>query len=124
VTPEVEVEITLLAADGLPIPDGSRSWLIARKTENQGGTWVELSDTRIAAGKQVMFLLDADTDSGRATRARATLTVRPDAVYQQVFAEFLMGAVSDSSRVLLAKALEKTADSPYVIFDDTVRIER
>ena len=56
--------------------------------------------------------------------ARATISVRPDAVYASVFAEFLMGSLPDTSRVLLSKAAGMAGSSPFLVFDETVPIAR
>jgi len=97
------------------------SWLVARKVENRDGLWVELSDTRIGVDEAVSFEVDALPG---AKFARATITVRPDAVYSSVFAQFLRGSLPDTSRVLLSEAAGAAGNSPFVIFDETVPITR
>lgn len=121
VTPEVIVEITQLRVQQRPVEGGKSSWLIARKVENQNGVWVERSDTRIAVDEVVSFEAEIKPD---AEFARATISVRPDAVYSSVFAQFLMGSLPDTSRVLLSRAAGMAGDSPFVIFDETVPIRR
>ncbi|MCL7961279.1 MAG: hypothetical protein M8860_00340 [marine benthic group bacterium] len=121
VTPEVIVEISLLDDSGAPVPDHSNEWRIARKVENRGGNWIELSDTRIAAGEEVLFLLEGTSN---AAKVRATIRVLPDAVYRDLFAGFLVGALSDSSRVLLTEAMNRASQSPFVLYDETMSIRR
>ena len=121
VTPEVDVEITLLGAQRNPIEGATRSWLIARKVENRNGVWVELSDTRIAADEVGSFVMEVEPG---AEFVRATISVRPDVVYSSVFSQFLVGSLPDTSRVLLSDAAGRAGDSPFVIFDETVPIPR
>jgi nitrate/TMAO reductase-like tetraheme cytochrome c subunit len=121
VTPEVVVQISQLDAEKIALDDGSASWIIARKVENRSGVWVELSDTRIGVDEAVSFEV-ASLPGARF--ARATISVRPDAVYSSVFAQFLMGSLPDTSRVLLSKAAGIAGSSPFVIFDQTVPIPR
>jgi hypothetical protein len=121
VTPEVVVEITQLGAERIALDNGTASWLIARKVENRNGVWVELSDSRIGVDEAVSFEVSALPG---AEFARATISVRPDAVYSSVFAQFLMGSLPDTSRVLLSEAAGRAGNSPFVIFDETVPIPR
>ena len=121
VTPEVVVEITQLGVDRTALESRPASWLVARKVENRDGLWVELSDTRIGVDEAVSFEVDALPG---AKFARATITVRPDAVYSSVFAQFLRGSLPDTSRVLLSEAAGAAGNSPFVIFDETVPITR
>ena len=121
VTPEVEVEIKLLGAQRAPIEGATRSWLIARKVENRNGVWVELSDTRIAVDEVASFVMEVEPG---AKFVRATISVRPDVVYSSVFTQLLVGSLPDTSRVLLSEAAGRAADSPFVIFDETVPIPR
>ena len=121
VTAEVEVEITQLGARQIPIEGATRSWIIARKVENRNGVWVELSDTRIAVDEIVSLAVEVEPG---AEFARATISVRPDAVYSSVFAQFLVGSLPDTSRVLLSEAAGRAGDSPFVIFAETVPIRR
>jgi hypothetical protein len=97
------------------------SWLVARKVENRNGVWVELSDTRIGVDETVSFEVEALPG---AEFARATISVRPDAVYSSVFAQFLSGSLPDTSRVLLSKAAGMAGSSSFLIFDETVPISR
>jgi hypothetical protein len=121
VTPEVVVEITQLGAQRTALETRPTSWLIARKVENRNGVWVELSDTRIAVDEASAF--EVEVLPG-AEFARATISVRPDAVYSSVFAQFLVGSLPDTSRVLLSEAAGTAGNSPFVIFDETVPIQR
>jgi hypothetical protein len=121
VTPEVVVEITQLQADGRAVEGSPMSWLVARKVENRSGVWVELSDTRIGVDETVSFEMEALPG---AEFARATISVRPDAVYSSLFAQFLSGSLPDTSRVLLSKAAGMAGSSPFLIFDETVPISR
>ena len=121
VTPEVVVEITQLQADGRAVESRPMSWLVARKVENRNGVWVELSDTRIGVDETVSF--EVEVLPG-AEFARATISVRPDAVYSSVFAQFLSGSLPDTSRVLLSKAAGMAGSSSFLIFDETVPISR
>jgi hypothetical protein len=121
VTPEVVVEITQLGTDGTALQSRPTSWVVARKVENRNGVWVELSDTRIGVDETVSF--EVEPLPG-AELARATISVRPDAVYASVFAEFLMGSLPDTSRVLLSKAAGMAGSSPFLVFDETVPIAR
>jgi hypothetical protein len=41
-----------------------------------------------------------------------------------VFAQFLIGSLPDTSRVLLSEAAEQAGNSSFVIFDETIPIRR
>jgi hypothetical protein len=55
VNPEMDVVIALLNGERTPVLEGTREWRIARNVENRGGTWIELTDTRIAAGSRTFL---------------------------------------------------------------------
>ncbi|MCL7971970.1 MAG: hypothetical protein M8866_07785, partial [marine benthic group bacterium] len=116
-TPDVRVRVEFLDGEGQPVDGSSVEHSIARRIAFQAGAWVELSDTRLAPDSSVR--VTAPAPSGAAS-ARATITVRPDAFYLDVFATLLSGTVSDTSEVLLSEAQRRAEQSPFLVFDETV----
>ncbi|MFQ5746099.1 MAG: multiheme c-type cytochrome [Gemmatimonadota bacterium] len=120
VTPEVRIRVELLDGAHEPIPGAFTDSAIARRVTTRAGAWVELSDTRLAPDSSMVVTVPAGGLAAEA--ARATVTVHPDAFYQGVYRSLLSGALSDTSRVLLQKALRRTEESPYGIFDETISL--
>ena len=119
-TPDVRVRLEFLSSDRQPLAGAVTEHSIARRIAFQGG-WVELSDTRLAPDSSVR--VTAPWPEG-AAHVRATVTVRPDAFYRDVFETLLAGALSDTSEALLSEAHRRAVDSPFVIFDETASLGR
>ena len=106
-----------LGGDGQPVEAASVEHSIARRIAFQAGAWVELSDTRLAPDSSVRVAAPAPAG---VESARATITVRPDAFYLDVFAALLSGVLSDTSEFLLSEAHRRAEESPFVIFEETI----
>jgi hypothetical protein len=120
VTPEVVVRIELLDSGGRAMVGASVEAAIRRSVDGRSGTWVELSDTRLAPDSSL--ILAARAEESGASFARGTVVVYPDAFYQRMFAGMLAGALSDTSEVLIAEAYRRASESSFTIFDDTVAV--
>ncbi|MDP2576649.1 MAG: multiheme c-type cytochrome [Candidatus Palauibacterales bacterium] len=118
VTPEVRVRIDFLDADWQPLPGGNVV-LIARKVAAGAGGWQELSDTRLPPDSTATLTAEPGPD---ARYARGRVIVLPSNFYEAVFEGMLSGALSDTSRALIAQAHRRASSSAYSIFDDTLRI--
>jgi len=121
VTPVVDVELEILDADRNPIPGASRSAQIGRAVAFQGGSWIETADTRLIPDSAMTLTYPAPPE---ARFVRGSVRVRPDAFYQNVFAGILSGTIADTARVLINDAHEGSIASPFMVFDDTVSIDR
>lgn len=120
VTPEVRVRVQLLDSDSTAIEGAFVEQLIRRRVEARGGTWVEVSDTRLQPDSGLTITL---TDIGPSARfARGKVVVYPDAFYHRVFSGMLTAELSDTSRVLITEALRRAGESPFAIFDETIPI--
>jgi len=58
-----------------------------------------------------------------ARHVRASITVRPDAFYRELFESLLTGMLSDTSRALLTEAGRRAESSPFRIFDEAVPLQ-
>jgi hypothetical protein len=116
-TPEVLVSVQLLDADRQSIDGAFTEHAIARRIGYQGGAWVELSDTRLLPDSGVAVTVPVPSE---ARHVRASITVRPDAFYREMFESLLTGMLSDTSRVLLSEAGRRAESSPFRIFDEAV----
>ncbi len=119
VTPEIEVRIELLDEDGAVIEGAVAEATIRRQVESRGdGTWVEISDTRLAPDSGLTVA--AHYGGTGARQARGRVVVYPDAFYHRVFGGMLTAALSDTSRVLISEAHRRASESAFAIFDETV----
>lgn len=120
-TPEVVVNVELLDSESRPLTGSSTEYVIARRIEYQNGSWVEVSDTRLAPDS---FVVVSVPSAGGAAHVRARIVVRPDAFYRGVFEALLAGTLSDTSRSLLEQARRNAEDSRFTLFEDTVPLRR
>jgi hypothetical protein len=119
-TPEVLVSVQLLDADRQPIVGAYTEHAIARRIGYQAGAWVELSDTRLLPDSGVAVTVAVPPE---ARHVRASITVRPDAFYRELFESLLTGMLSDTSRALLTEAGRRAESSPFRIFDEAVPLQ-
>ena len=120
-TPLVLVRVLLLDENRDAIDGTIVQHEIARRIAYQGGAWVELSDTRLAPDSAVVVSIPV---AERARHARAEIVVQPDAFYREVFETLLAGMLSDTSTALLSEARRRADSSPYILFDETVPLNR
>ncbi len=120
VTPEIRVRIELLDLERRVIEGGTVEAVIRRSVESRGGTWVELSDTRLAPDSSLT--LSAVAGEAEASFARGRVLVYPDAFYERVFGGMLAAALSDTSRSLISEAHRRARASAFAIFDDTIAV--
>jgi hypothetical protein len=120
-TPEVLVRVELLDGNSQPIDGATTDHSIARRIAFEGGGWIELSDTRLAPDSGVVVAVSLDPE---ASYARASISVRPDVFYQEVFETMLAAMLSDTSRSLLTEARRRAEASTFGIFEETVPLTR
>lgn len=119
VTPAVDVSLEFLDGDGDVLAGERTEATIGREVASQNGTWVELSDTRLAPDSALTLSAVAPAD---AASVRGSVRVRPDAFYRTQFEIMLRGTRSDTSRTLIEAAHAGSVASPFTIFDDTLPI--
>jgi hypothetical protein len=121
VTPEVAVQVQLLDADRRPIDGDFQQLVIARRVTRRGGTWMELSDTRLLPDSSATITLPVSESARYAT---GRVIVRPDAFYKGLFESLLAADRGDTSRVLIQGAHERAVASPFTLFEETIEIRR
>lgn len=113
VTPRVVVRFELLGKDGQPVSDSQKEAVIGREVPLDLPD--ELFDTRIRPGETVTI-----NYSQKVLRAglalRATVTVEPDYFYSKFFRAILDGGQVAKGRAQIQQALQRTQESPFVIF--------
>lgn len=113
-TPAVWLRIELVDARGAPIPGARAEHRIGRDIyfDTQ---WRERADTRIPPGERVV-MARAWTRGGtdRATAARVTVEVHPDAYYEYLYARRLAGNQTAEARALTEAALARARATHYV----------
>lgn len=118
-TPAVHVTIELLDAKGARV--AASEYAIKRGIYYDGTAWHETSDTRIPPG-ETRSIARAWTNSARATQARVTIEVHPDAFYETIYAQRLKGKVNAAQVALYEKALATAIGRRYVAEVRTIAI--
>lgn len=113
VTPAVDLEIAFLAgSDTL----GVRRHTLQRVVAWEAGDWVEIRDDRIPSGESRGLSWTRPAPAG-AERVAATIRVRPDAFYTDLFGELLASSSpGDPGRTEIEAALAGTLESPYELW--------
>ncbi len=117
-TPAVYVTIELLD-DGKVV--ASSVYTIKRGIYYDGKAWHETSDTRIPPGETRSI---ARAWKVRATQARVTIEVHPDAFYETIYAQRLQGQINATQVVLYRKALATAIGRRYVAETRTYAISQ
>lgn len=118
--PEVVVRVEASDATGRVLPGGVARDTITRRLRRKNDRWVELEDTRLRPDSSLTVRLDALPDG--AAQLRGVVRVRPDAFYRRLFRRMLDGDLSGPARRRLEEAHRRTRESPFMVFDDTVRL--
>ncbi|MEN8145666.1 MAG: multiheme c-type cytochrome [Gemmatimonadota bacterium] len=121
VTPSVIVRVSLRDGDNNDIPGASREARIVRQVASQPGGWVEISDTRLAPDSSMTLTLPLPDG---ASSALGEVIVLPDDFYRNQFEGMLSRTMTDSARVLIGQAHERSVASPYHILNDTIPLGR
>jgi hypothetical protein len=117
VTPRVVVRFELLGKDGQPMPDTQKEAVIGREVPLDLSD--ELFDTRIRPGDTVTINYSQKVLWAGLT-LRATVTVEPDYFYSKFFRAILDGGQVAKGRAHIQQALQRTQDSPFVIFKQEI----
>lgn len=113
VTPAVDLEIAFLSGEDTL---GSRRRTLQRVVVWEAGDWREVRDDRIPAGGSAALAWTGPIPPG-ADRLVATIRVRPDAFYTDLFGELLAaGSPRDPGREAIEEALRRTLASPYELW--------
>jgi mono/diheme cytochrome c family protein len=119
-TPGAWLSIELLDARGAAIPGATSSLRIGRDVYYDG-TWHERADTRIPPGGRAV-MARAWTTVG-ATQVRLTLEVRPDELYESIYASRLRASQPPQARALYERALAHATSTHYLAEQRVMRIE-
>ncbi len=119
VTPRVVVRFELLGKDGQPVSDTQKEAVIGREVPLDLSD--ELFDTRIRPGETVTINYRQKVLWARLT-LRATVTVEPDYFYSKFFRALLDGGQVAKGRAQIQQALQRTQESPFVIFKQEVSL--
>ncbi|MGE0395129.1 MAG: cytochrome c [Kofleriaceae bacterium] len=119
-TPAVHVTIELLDAKGALV--ASSTYAIKRGIYFDGKAWHETSDTRIPPG-ETRSIARAWKNTRRATQARVTVEVHPDAFYEVIYAQRLKGKVNAAQVALYQQALATAVGRRYVAETRTFSIQ-
>ncbi len=117
-TPAVYVTIELLD-EGRVV--AASTYEIKRGIYYDGAAWHETSDTRIPPGETRSI---ARAWKVRATQARVTIEVHPDAFYETIYAQRLKGKVNAAQVALYKQALATAISRRYVAETRTFAIAR
>ena len=120
-TPSVWLKIELLDARGTPIAGASSAIRIGRELSFDGA-WRERADTRIPPGGRAV-MARAWTAVAGATQARVTVEVRPDDLYETIYASRLRGAQPARARALYEQALAHARSTHYVAEQRVLRVD-
>ncbi|HEX9870674.1 MAG TPA: multiheme c-type cytochrome, partial [Candidatus Tectomicrobia bacterium] len=118
-TPRVVVRFGLLGKDGQPVPDTQKEAVIGRDVPLDLSR--ELSDTRIPPGETVTINYTQKIPRAELT-LRATVTVEPDYFYSRFFQAILDGGQVAKGHAQIQQALQRTQESPVVIFEEQLRL--
>jgi hypothetical protein len=112
-TPRVVVRFGLLGKDGLPVPDTQKEAVIGREVPLDLSD--EIFDTRIPPGETVTINYSQKVSRPGLT-LRATVMVEPDYFYSKFFRAILDGGQVARGLPHMQQALQRTLDSPFVVF--------
>lgn len=118
-TPAVHVTIELLANDKVL---ASSVYTIKRGIYYDGERWHETSDTRIPPG-ETRSIARAWSNTTRATHARITIDVHPDAFYELIYAQRLKGKINATQTALYQQALATALGRRYIAETRTIPID-
>jgi hypothetical protein len=118
-TPRVVVRFELLGKDGQPVPDTQKEAVVGREVPLDLSD--ELFDTRIPPGETVTINYTQKIPRAELT-LRATVTVEPDYFYSRFFQAILDGGQVAKGRHQIQEALKRTLESPFVIFEEQLRL--
>jgi hypothetical protein len=113
VTPRVVVRFEFLDKDGQPVPDTQKEAAIGREVPLDLSD--ELFDTRIRPGETVTINYSQKVPRVGLT-LQATVTVEPDYFYTKFFQAILSGGQVSKGHTHIQQALQRTQESPFVIF--------
>jgi mono/diheme cytochrome c family protein len=114
-TPAAWLTVDLLDSSGKPIAKLGQTRRIGRDIEHTAKGWIEKADTRIPAGRTSTFTLRfVDAAAGKATRARATLSMAPDDFYEGFYRRALARKnLPDEAKQLYQAALDRATRSRF-----------
>ncbi len=118
VTPTVIVRVSQRDGSHNDIPGVSQEARIARQVTSQPGGWVEISDTRLAPDSSMTLMVPI---AEGASSALGEVIVVPDEFYRNQFEGMLSRSMTDSARVLIGLAHERSVATPYHILNDTIQ---
>lgn len=116
-TPRVVVRFELLSKDGQSVLDTRKEAVIGREVPLDLSD--ELFDTRIPPGETVTINYTQKVSQPGLT-LRATVTVEPDYFYRKFFQAILDGGQVAKGLPHIQQTLQRTLDSPFVIFKQEV----
>lgn len=118
VTPTVIVRVSQRDGSHNDIPGVSQEARIVRQVVSQPGGWVEISDTRLAPDSSMTLMVPI---AEGASSALGEVIVVPDEFYRNQFEGMLSRSMTDSARVLIGLAHERSVATPYHILNDTIQ---